>query len=504
MASYLSNYFKKTPKDEQKSAAIAYLAALDHISLEHKDVADTIIAELVDQRQRLKLIASENYSSLAVQLAMGNLLTDKYAEGYPHHRFYAGCENVDRVEDLAKTELEKLFNAEHAYVQPHSGADANLVAIFAALVTRIQQKELEAYQKKSLEELTPDEYETIRKHMMSQRLLGMSLNSGGHLTHGFRHNISSKIMQAFAYDVNPKSGLLDYDIILKQAREVKPFLLIAGYSAYPRLVNFAKMREIADDVGAVLMCDMAHFAGLVAGKALTGEFNPIPYADITTSTTHKTMRGPRGGMVLCKKEFAEAVNKGCPLVMGGPLPHVMAAKACAFKEASTKEFQTYAKNVILNSQALAEALKRHGFDLVTGGTDNHLNILNVSKLGLTGRQAEIALNHSGVTVNRNSIPFDPNGAWYTSGIRIGTAAMTTLGMKASEMDEIASILSFVLSNTKPALPAEGTNKAKFHLDEAVILEARLRVKDLLSRHPLYPEIVLEESNSDIFDLKFAH
>ncbi len=503
MTSYLASYLKNTPKEEQKTAAIAYLASLDHLSEEHKPIADTIISELIDQRERLKLIASENYSSLAVQLAMGNLLTDKYAEGYPHHRFYAGCENVDKIEDLAKTELENLFGAEHAYVQPHSGADANLVAIFAALITRVQQKEIEALGKKHLEDLTVEEYETVRKHLVNQRLLGMSLNSGGHLTHGFRHNISSKLMQAFAYDVNPKTGLLDYDMILKQAREVKPFILMCGYSAYPRLINFAKMREIADDVGAVLMCDMAHFAGLVAGKALINEFNPIPYADITTSTTHKTMRGPRGGMVLCKKEFAEAVNKGCPLVMGGPLPHVMAAKACAFKEAAKPEFQVYAKNVVANSQALAEALKNEGFELVTGGSDNHLNILNVSKLGLTGRQAEIALNQSAVTVNRNSIPFDPNGAWYTSGVRIGTAAMTTLGMKSSEMKEIASILALVLKNTKPILSHDGLSKAKFEIDDRIVQEARRRVKDLLKKHPLYPEIILEEETSPIFDLKFA-
>jgi glycine hydroxymethyltransferase len=502
--SHLESYLKNVPKESQKTSAIAYLAALDHISSEHKEVGETIIAELLDQRQRLKLIASENYSSLAVQLAMGNLLTDKYAEGYPHHRFYAGCENVDKIEDLAKSELEKLFQAEHAYVQPHSGADANLVAIFAALITRVQQKEIEALQKKQLEDLTPNEYEVIRKHLMNQRLLGMSLNSGGHLTHGFKHNISSKLMQAFSYDINPKTGLLDYDLILKQAREVKPFILMCGYSAYPRLINFAKMKEIADDVGAVLMCDMAHFAGLVAGKALKEEFNPIPYADITTSTTHKTMRGPRGGMVLCKKEFAEAVNKGCPLVMGGPLPHVIAAKACAFKEASTPEFELYAKTVISNSQALAEALKKEGFELVTGGSDNHLNLLNLSKLGLTGRQAEIALNQSGITANRNAIPFDPNGAWYTSGIRIGTPAMTTLGMKALEMKEIASILALVLKNTKPIPCHDGLSKAKFDLDERVIKEAKRRVKDLLQNFPLYPEIILKEEIQPSFDLKFTH
>ncbi len=330
----LENYLEKHPKEKRNSAVVAYLAALDHIDKSSPEVAKSIIKELQDQRSNLKLIASENFSSLAVQLAMGNLLTDKYAEGYARHRFYAGCQNVDDLEEQANHAVKKLFGSEGAYTQPHSGADANLVAFWSILVHKIQNAEVEKLGKKTINDLTPAEYEKIRQLMMNQKLMGMSLNSGGHLTHGYLHNVSAKMFQAVVYDVDPKTELLDYQVIADQAKKEKPLVLLAGYSAYPRKVNFAKMKEIAHSVGAVFMVDMAHFAGLVAGKVFTGEYDPIHYADIVTSTTHKTLRGPRGGLVLCKGEFQEVINKACPLVLGGPLPHVLAAKAIAFNEAA--------------------------------------------------------------------------------------------------------------------------------------------------------------------------
>lgn len=489
----LKYYLSKTPNDKQSSAAIAYLAALDHISLSNPLISSTIIQELKDQRSHLKLIASENYSSLAVQLAMGNLLTDKYAEGYSHHRFYAGCENVDIVEEAAQEELKRLFGCAHAYVQPHSGADANLVAFWTILVNRIQNKEIEKLEKKTLDELTETEYEKIRQLLVNQRVLGMSLNSGGHLTHGYRHNISSKMMHAFFYDVDPKTELIDYKALAQQAKEIKPLILLAGYSAHPRRINFAKMREITDSVGATLMVDMAHFSGLVAGKAFQGEWDPVPYADLVTSTTHKTLRGPRGGFVLCKQEYAETLNKGCPLVLGGPLPHVMAAKAIAFKEANTPEFCNYAKRVVENAKTLAEALMEQGVRLVTGGTENHMVILDLKKFGITGRHAENALRQAFLTVNRNAIPFDANGPWYTSGVRMGTPAATTLGMSKEEMKEIAAITVDILSHTKPAtIEKTGQpSKAACTVDQRTLQQSQKRIQELLSRFPLYPEIEQE-------------
>ena len=488
----LTQYLTKTPSEHQSSAAIAYLAALDHISTAAPKVAESIIQELKDQRAYLKLIASENFSSLAVQLAMGNLLTDKYAEGYAKHRFYAGCENVDAVEELAQEEVKKLFGCDHAYVQPHSGADANLVAFWSVLVQRIQNKEVERLGKKSVDELSDQDYERIRQLMLNQKILGMSLNSGGHLTHGYRHNISSKMMQAFHYDVDKTTELLDYQKLAQQARDIKPTILIAGYSAHPRRINFAKMREIADSVGAVFIVDMAHFAGLVAGKVFEGEWNPIPYAHIVTSTTHKTLRGPRGGFVLCKQEFAETVNKGCPLVLGGPLPHVIAAKAIAFKEANTDDFKVYAKRIVENAFALGERFKERGIRIVTGGTENHLVILDLSRYNITGRHGESALRQAHFTVNRNAIPFDPNGPWYTSGIRIGTPAITTLGMGPDEMWEIADIAVDVLSHTTPALAKNGQpSKAACTVEPNILARCQSRVKELLSRFPLYPEINLD-------------
>lgn len=489
----LQKYFAKTPENKRRSDTIAYLAALDHIATKAPNIAESIVQELRDERSHLKLIASENFSSLAVQLAMGNLLTDKYAEGYPKHRFYAGCDNVDAVEGYAQEQLKQLFNAECAYVQPHSGADANMVAFWAILVHRVQNKELEQLGKKSIDELSPEEYERVRQLLVNQKLMGMSLNSGGHLTHGYRHNLSSKMMKSVTYDVNPKTGLLDYAALALEVQKERPTILLAGYSAYPRKINFAKMREIADSVGAVFMVDMAHFAGLVAGKVFTDDYDPVPHAHVVTSTTHKTMRGPRGGFVLCKKEFEEVINKGCPLVLGGPLPHVIAAKAIAFQEANTSEFQQYAQRIVDNAQALAARLKQQDGRITTNGTDNHLMVLDVTQFGLTGRQAETVLREAGLTLNRNAIPFDPNGPWYTSGVRIGTPATTTLGMGKDEMTEIADIIIDVLSNTKAAIVQKTglPSKAAVDVSPDVIARSKKKVKDLLSRFPLYPELEID-------------
>lgn len=492
--SYLKNYLKKVSPSAQKESAIAYLAAIDTVTASFPEIGESIIQELKDQRTHLKLIASENFCSLPVQLAMGNLFTDKYSEGYVAHRFYAGCENVDRVEGLAVEGAKKLFGADHAYVQPHSGADANLVAFWAILVQKVQNREVEALGKKSADELTADEYEKVRKVLLNQKMMGLSLGSGGHLTHGFRHNISAKMMQSVSYEVDSKTGLIDYEALRKQVVHEKPLILVAGYSAYPRLINFAKMREIADEVGAVLLVDMAHFAGLVAGKVMKGEYNPIPYAQIVTTTTHKTLRGPRGGMVLCTAEFKEAVDKGCPLVLGGPLPHVMAAKAIAFKEAASPEFSTYAHQIVDNARAFADALQQKGARILTGGTDNHLFVMDVaSSFGLTGRQAETLLREAKLTVNRNSIPKDINGAWYTSGVRIGTPAVTTLGMKSAEMKEIASILYDLLKGAKPDVVAKTglPSKSQAQVETSHMRRAQTRVAEVLKEFPLYPELIID-------------
>lgn len=490
MTNHLENYFNKYPQQKRSSAAIAYLAGLDEISRSSPEIAQSIIQELEDQRSYVKLIASENYSSYAVQLAMGNWLTDKYAEGYPHHRFYAGCQNVDAIEERACQELKKLFNAECAYVQPHSGADANLVAFWSILINRVQNKETQKLGKKSINEMSAEEYESVRQLLVNQKIMGMSLNSGGHLTHGYLHNLSSKMMKAVYYDVDPNTHLLDYGAIAEKAKAEKPLILLAGYSAHPRKINFAKMREIADSIDAVLMVDMAHFSGLVAGKAFTGEFNPIPYAHIVTSTTHKTLRGPRGGFILCQKEFEETVNKGCPIALGGPLPHVMAAKAIAFAEANTPEFGDYAARVIENAQALAARFVEKGVPIVTGGTENHMVIVNVASFGLTGLQAEAALREAHLTLNRNAIPFDSNGPWFTSGIRIGSPAITTLGMGPNEMNIIADTIMTVLKNTKPSSRAgEATaSRSAYSTDSVTLQDAQQQIKNLLTHYPLYPEV----------------
>ncbi len=486
---YLEKYFHKIPESMRSKAAIAYLAALDHVQEQNPVVVESIVRELKDQRARLKLIASENYSSLAVQLAMGNLLTDKYAEGVPGRRFYAGCDNVDAVEDLAARELQALFGCDHAYVQPHSGADANLVAYLSILIQRVQTKEVGLLHKKTVDELSAEEYERVRKSLVNQKIMGLSLGSGGHLTHGYRHNVSAKLMQSVSYDVDPTTGLIDYAALQEKVKEEKPLILVAGYSSYSRLINFAKMREIADSVQAVLLVDMAHFAGLVAGKVMQGEFNPVPYAHIVTSTTHKTLRGPRGGIVLCKEEFRETVNKGCPIILGGPLPHVMAAKAIAFKEAQAPSFQAYASQVVANAKKLAASLMEKGVHVVTGGTDNHLLVFNVAdSFGLTGRQAEAALNRAFFTVNRNVVPFDKHGAWHTSGVRIGSPALTTLGMKEKEMEEIADCIVTLLKATKPLSSEKGSEAVT---DPGVIENIKARGEELLKRFPLYPELVID-------------
>jgi glycine hydroxymethyltransferase len=491
--SYLENYMQKSGEKKSK-AAIAYMASLDCVRESNPFIAEKIVQELRDQRSRLKLIASENYCSLAVQLAMGNLLTDKYCEGVPFHRFYAGCDNVDAIEQSAVESAKAVFGCDHAYVQPHSGIDANLVAFWAILVQRVQNKKIEELGKKTLDELTPQEYEEIRKLLVGQKMMGLALSSGGHLTHGYRHNVSAKMMHSVPYEVDRVTGLIDYQDLQQKVIREKPLIVVAGYSSYPRLINFATMKEIAASVGAALVVDMAHFAGLVAGKVMQGDYNPIPFADIVTSTTHKTLRGPRGGIVLCTKEFQEVVDKGCPLVLGGPLPHVIAAKAIAFKEASTVQFQEYARQIVNNARALGEAFIRKGAKITTDGTDNHLLVVDVmASFGLTGRQAENALYEANITLNRNAVPFDAQGPWYTSGIRIGTPAITTLGMKEAEMEEIADMICKLLKASCSSLgknPGE-KSRAKVDVDAKIMEEVRQRGAKLLSCFPLYPELLID-------------
>ncbi len=319
-----------------------------------------------------------------------------------------------------------------------------------------------------MNDLSEADWERLRGELGNQRLLGMSLDAGGHLTHGFRPNISGKMFHQQQYGTDPETGLLDYDALAAKAREFKPLIIVAGYSAYPRRVNFAKMREIADEVGATLMVDMAHFAGLVAGKVFTGDEDPVPHAHVVTSTSHKSLRWPRGGFILATEEYAPSVDRGCPMVLGGPLSHVMAAKAVAFAEARRPEFATYAQSIADNAQALAEGFLKRGIKLVTGGTDNHIVLLDVSPLGITGRQAESALLDSGVVTNRNSVPADPNGAWYTSGIRLGTPALTTRGLGADEFDEVADLIVNVLKSTSPGTTSAGApSKASYVIADGV-------------------------------------
>ncbi|MFE0593824.1 glycine hydroxymethyltransferase [Micromonospora echinospora] len=469
----------------------AFRSALEAIRAVEPRVADAIGAELADQRESLKLIASENYASPATLLAMGNWFSDKYAEGTVGRRFYAGCQNVDTVEALAAEHARELFGAAHAYVQPHSGIDANLVAFWAVLADRVEAPALKQAQARHVNDLTEADWFALRRELGDQRMLGMSLDAGGHLTHGFRPNISGKMFDQRSYGTDPTTGLVDYDKVAEAAREFKPLILVGGYSAYPRKVNFRILREIADEVGATFMVDMAHFAGLVAGKVFTGDFDPVPHAHIVTTTTHKSLRGPRGGMVLCGPELADQVDRGCPMVLGGPLPHVMAAKAVALAEARRPDFADYAQRIVANAHALAEGLLRRGATLVTGGTDNHLVLIDVTGYGLTGRQAEQALLDSGIVTNRNAVPQDPNGAWYTSGIRIGTPALTTRGLGTDQMDETAELIHTVLSQTSPGANADGTpSKAKYVLDPTVSERIAKQASDLVAGFPLYPTVDL--------------
>ncbi len=492
----LEDYLSGQTPDTVSPAAVSYVANLQQVADVNPSIAASIVQELTDQRRHLKLIASENFTSLNTQAAMGNLLTDKYAEGFPGSRYYAGCDNVDDIESEACRLACELFGAEHAYVQPHSGADANMIAFWAILQARVGDPKLEELGEMNPSKLSQEDWNKVRTAMGSQRLLGLDYYSGGHLTHGYRFNISAQTFEAYNYSVSKETGLLDYDDLEKQAQDIKPLILLAGYSAYPRKVNFRRMKEIADKVGAVFMVDMAHFAGLVAGDVFEGDYNPFPFADVVTTTTHKTLRGPRGGIILCKKEFADYVDKGCPLVIGGPLPHIMAAKAIAFQEALKPEFKEYAASVVSNAQAMAQAMVDEGLKIPTGGTDNHLLLIDVTPFGINGRQAESAVRECGITLNRNSLPFDPNGPHYTSGLRVGAPAITSLGMGVKEMKEIAGIFKLILSNTKARTLTKGKNagqpsKVKYDLDEAAASEARSRVKALLDTFVLYPELDLD-------------
>lgn len=412
---------------------------MKHLAQQDEQVFQAIQKELGRQRSKIELIASENFVSEAVMEAQGSVLTNKYAEGYPAKRYYGGCEYVDIAEDLARDRAKQIFGAEHVNVQPHSGAQANMAVYFTILET-------------------------------GDTVLGMNLSHGGHLTHGSPVNFSGVQYNFVEYGVDETTHTINYDDVLEKARQHKPKLIVAGASAYPRAIDFARFREIADEVGAYLMVDMAHIAGLVA----TGlHQNPVPYAHFVTTTTHKTLRGPRGGMILCKEEFAKKIDKSIfPGIQGGPLMHVIAAKAVAFGEALQPSFKEYAANIITNAQRLASGLQKEGLTLVSGGTDNHLLLVDVRSLNLTGKVAEHVLDEVGITVNKNTIPFDTASPFVTSGIRIGTAAVTSRGFGVEEMDEIAAIIAFTLKN---------------HEDEAKLTEASERVAALTSRFTLYPE-----------------
>lgn len=410
---------------------------MEHVKQADNELYNAIQAENTRQHEKIELIASENFVSEAVMEAMGSVLTNKYAEGYPGKRYYGGCEHVDVVENLARDRAKKLFDAEHANVQPHSGAQANMAVYFTALKP-------------------------------GDTVLGMNLNHGGHLTHGSPVNFSGKLYNFVDYGVDKESEQLDYDAVLEQAKEVQPKMIVAGASAYSREIDFGKFREIADAVGAYLMVDMAHIAGLVASGLHS---NPVPHADFVTTTTHKTLRGPRGGMILCKEEYAKKIDKSVfPGMQGGPLMHVIAAKATSFNEALTDDFKKYSKQIIENARTLGEALTNEGVRVVSGGTDNHLLLLDVTPLELTGKVAEKVLDEIGITANKNTIPFDTESPFVTSGVRIGTAAVTTRGFAEAEMKEIASIISFTLRN---------------HEDEVKLSEAADRVKALTGKFPLY-------------------
>lgn len=411
--------------------------AYEKLAIQDKAVLDGILAEKKRQQANIELIASENFVSEAVMEAQGSVLTNKYAEGYPGKRYYGGCEHVDVVEDIARDRVKEIFGAEYANVQPHSGAQANMAV-----------------------------YHTILEP--GDTVLGMNLSHGGHLTHGSPVNFSGILYNFVEYGVTKDTQVIDYEDVRQKALEHKPKLIVAGASAYPREIDFSKFREIADEVGAYFMVDMAHIAGLVAA----GEHqSPVPYADFVTSTTHKTLRGPRGGLILASKEWEQKLNKSVfPGIQGGPLMHVIAAKAVAFGEALQPEFKDYAKQIKANAKALAEVLIAEGVEIVSGGTDNHLLLLNVKSLGLTGKVAEHALDEVGITTNKNTIPYDTESPFVTSGIRIGTPAVTSRGFKEEDMKEVGEIIAAVLKNPE---------------DEAVKAEAKDRVKALTDKHPLY-------------------
>lgn len=376
-------------------------------------IYETLQKEFDRQKRNIELIASENIVSEAVLEAMGSFFTNKYAEGYPQKRYYGGCEHVDEMEQLAIDRLKELFNAEHANVQPHSGSQANMGVYFAMLKP-------------------------------GDKLLGMNLSQGGHLTHGSPVNISGQYFDFTEYGVSTEDGLIDFAEVKRLAHEIKPKMIVAGASAYSREIDFKKFREIADEVDAYLMVDMAHIAGLVAAGLHN---NPCEVADFVTTTTHKTLRGPRGGAILCKKEFAKQIDKAIfPGIQGGPLEHVIAAKAVSFKEALQPEFKEYQKNVINNAKALSDALINHGFTILTNGTDNHLVLVDLRSKSITGKEAEKILDEAHITVNKNSIPFDPENFLVTSGVRLGTAAVTTRGMGEKEMKEIADIINIVITD----------------------------------------------------------
>ncbi|MGD9677957.1 MAG: serine hydroxymethyltransferase [Vulcanibacillus sp.] len=401
-------------------------------------IAEAIDLELNRQRSKIELIASENFVSEAVLEALGTVLTNKYAEGYPGKRYYGGCECVDIVENIARDRAKEIFKAEHANVQPHSGAQANMAVYFAMLKP-------------------------------GDTVLGMDLSHGGHLTHGSQVNFSGVLYNFISYQVDKETEVIDYEKVRELAKENRPKMIVAGASAYPRIIDFEKMKAIADEVGALLMVDMAHIAGLVAA----GEHpSPVPYADFVTTTTHKTLRGPRGGMILCKEEYAKAIDKAIfPGIQGGPLMHVIAAKAVAFAEVLEPEFKEYAKNVVTNSKHLANKLTEKGFRLVSGGTDNHLILIDLTNIDITGKDAEHLLDEVGVTCNKNTIPFEQKSPFVTSGIRIGTAAVTTRGMDLEAMTEIAEILEMTLKNPN---------------DFEVHNRAKGKVEELTKKYPLYP------------------
>lgn len=407
----------------------------DEIKNTDPDIAEAIDAELTRQRNNIELIASENFVSKAVMAAMGSPLTNKYAEGYPGKRYYGGCDKVDIAENIARDRACKLFGAEHANVQPHSGAQANMAVFFAVLKP-------------------------------GDTVLGMNLAHGGHLTHGSPVNMSGKQYNIIPYGVKESDGTIDYDEVRRLAHEHKPKLIIAGASAYSRIIDFKTFSDIAKEVGAYLMVDMAHIAGLVAAGLHP---SPVPYADFVTTTTHKTLRGPRGGMILCKEENAKLIDKAIfPGIQGGPLMHVIAAKAVCFGEALKPEFKEYAKQVVKNAKVLSERLMENGFNIVSGGTDNHLMLVDLRPMHITGKELEARLDEVGVTCNKNAIPFDPEKPGIASGIRLGTPAVTTRGMVEEDMVEIADIITLI------AKDYEGNKE-----------EARKRVKALVSQYPLY-------------------